>query len=124
MNCLFYMVFLITICSPKRGTLTKKEVFQRQGMSFFNTHAHMRISRMIYISHSVVSEVHAMISLSAFFSIWFLTHSLCHASVRTFQSHFLFSLSVLLLAALSTFSYLLASQIIIIFLSFYLSPFH
>lgn len=56
MNRLFSIVFLFTICSPKGGTLTMKEIFQRQGMPYFNTHVHMRISR---INHSVVSEMHA-----------------------------------------------------------------
>lgn len=78
-------------------------------------HVHTCVSKVIYICHSAVSEIHVIILFSSFLSFHFLTCTPCHASVRAFQSHFLFSLSVLLLAALSRFNYLPASQILIIF---------
>lgn len=86
-----------------------------------HTHAHTHVYKQnisyiyIYICHSALSEIHVIILFSSFLSFQFLMCSPCHASVKAFQSHFLFSLSVLLLAALSRSNYFPASQILIIF---------
>jgi len=50
MKGLFCLVFLITIDNPKRGNLTMKEIFQRQGVLYLtHMHAHTNMHKQNYL---------------------------------------------------------------------------